>query len=380
MANQSAFTVGGGSGGGSGTQIVVSVTQVAHGLSEGDIIRSNGNPNEFTQAQANTAANAEVTGIVTGVIDVDNFTYSKDIMNYAGAGIPAGTEGNAVFLSPSTPGVMTMTEPSSAGQVVKPIGILISSGSLLNFSSDIRGEILSTSSGVTDSELKVGVGGITDVNWFNIQYPFVGPSGATQSYNIWDMNNNSSVESLAYIDFANQEYVKNNSTVGDYDHLLPDFDQASNGYEWDSTKIAIFQIVIITATTAAGQNLAGVGFELYGAGTIRSDQGVSNDPQVGFVRRDADGQWFTHVSDGVGFTENAITLADNTKYVLRAEYDPGNATPQARFYVDGVLVDTITTDLPTAVTNPVGFCVGNGGGANDLGIAATMCPSFAVEI
>lgn len=126
--------------GSTGESLTYAVAQTAHGLSEGDVIKSNGTANQYAKAKADSAVNAEVVGIVTTVVDVNNFIYSKDIMGYTGAGIPAGTPGEAVFLSPTTAGAMTLTEPTSAGQISKPVGVLIASGAKMNFSSDIRGQ------------------------------------------------------------------------------------------------------------------------------------------------------------------------------------------------------------------------------------------------
>jgi len=126
--------------GSTGESLTFAVNQVGHGLSEGDVIKSNGTDDEYAKAQADSSVNAEVVGIVTSVVDADNFIYSKDIMGYDGAGIPAGTPGVAVFLSPSVAGDMTLTEPTTAGQISKPIGVLLATGAKMNFSSDIRGQ------------------------------------------------------------------------------------------------------------------------------------------------------------------------------------------------------------------------------------------------
>lgn len=128
------------SGGGSGSSISVAITQTAHGFSVGDVIKSSGTANQFALAQADVAVNAEVVGIVTAVAGVNDFTYDKDIMGYTGAGIPTGTPGEAIFLDPTTPGAMTITEPITAGLISKPLGILIASGAKMNFTADYRGQ------------------------------------------------------------------------------------------------------------------------------------------------------------------------------------------------------------------------------------------------
>ncbi len=129
-----------GGGGGGGSEVTFTVTQAAHGLSVGDVIKSSGSAGAYAKAQADSAAHAEVVGIVTVVTDVNTFTYAKDAIQYGGAGIPAGTPGVAIFLDPTTPGAMTTTEPTTAGQISKPVGVLITSASKMNFTADYRGQ------------------------------------------------------------------------------------------------------------------------------------------------------------------------------------------------------------------------------------------------
>lgn len=165
------------SGGGSGQSLSIAVTQTAHGLSVGDVIKSNGTANEFSKAQADSAVNAEVVGIVTAVASVNAFTYDKDIMGYAGAGIPAGTPGEAIFLDPTTAGAMTVTEPITAGQISKPLGVLLTSGALMNFTADYRGQeqqaiITGGSSLIASGATPVVIsGGGTNVSIFSITAP-----------------------------------------------------------------------------------------------------------------------------------------------------------------------------------------------------------------
>ena len=113
-----------GGGGGSTTE---TVAQTSHGLSAGDLIRSNGTNNQFTRAQGNSAANAEVVGRVVTVTDANNFTYEpfgKIITN----NVPAQTAGTVMFADPSSAGGMTATEPTTVGHISKPVAIIIASG------------------------------------------------------------------------------------------------------------------------------------------------------------------------------------------------------------------------------------------------------------
>lgn len=98
------------------------VTQTAHGFAVGNILKCTG-INTFVLAQADSAANAEVIGIVSLVVDADNF-----FLETAGAitGLTGLTAGSPYYLSPGTPGAYTATRPTTAGQVVKPVFIATS--------------------------------------------------------------------------------------------------------------------------------------------------------------------------------------------------------------------------------------------------------------
>lgn len=143
------------SGSGSGTDTSFTVAQTAHGFSIGDIVRSSGTAGQFTKAQANSAANAEVVGIVTVVTDANNFTITTE--GYITLGVPVQAAGTVMFLDPSTAGALTATEPSTAGQVSLPLMVVITSGAKAFFTVK-RGLVVATA-GTGDV---VGPGSATD--------------------------------------------------------------------------------------------------------------------------------------------------------------------------------------------------------------------------
>lgn len=131
--------------GGSATS-TVTVAQTSHGFSVGDIIRQTSTVNVYAKAKADTAANAEVIGFVTTVTDANNFVYTLPGL-ITSAGIPSGTTGDVYFLSASTAGAMTTTDPAiagAAGTVSKPILSLIESGTIGYFH-NFRGVVKSSS-------------------------------------------------------------------------------------------------------------------------------------------------------------------------------------------------------------------------------------------
>lgn len=97
-----------------GDNINSSITQAAHGFVAGDVLRFNGTI--YVKAQANSAANSRVVGIVSTVIDVDNFTLTLSGKVTALSGF---TGGDAYFLSAGTAGLLTSTEPTGASEISK---------------------------------------------------------------------------------------------------------------------------------------------------------------------------------------------------------------------------------------------------------------------
>lgn len=102
-------------GGGGGT--VVTVAQ-ANSFVVGDVLYLNGST--YAKAIATAANTAEVVGVVSAATAANfQLTLSGEV-----TGIPyALTTGEAYFLSPTTAGLMTPTEPSVIGQVSVPIGV-----------------------------------------------------------------------------------------------------------------------------------------------------------------------------------------------------------------------------------------------------------------
>lgn len=134
------------------------VTQTSHGFSAGNVIRNSGTANTYTKAQADSAANAEVVGIVIEVFDSNNFTYVTE--GIITAGVPTNTAGTVYFLDPSTSGTLTATEPSTTGQISKPLLIILESAAKAFFH-NYRGMDI-TASETLPYALSIGGTGATD--------------------------------------------------------------------------------------------------------------------------------------------------------------------------------------------------------------------------
>ena len=131
--------IDGGAGGGAGASS--DITQATHGFVVGDLLKHNGTI--YAKAQADSAANAEVIGIVSAVAGADDFT-----LLYIGAvtGLSGLTAATVYFLDPSTAGAMTATEPSTVGQISKPVFVATSTtaGVFFNYRGSTVGSATST--------------------------------------------------------------------------------------------------------------------------------------------------------------------------------------------------------------------------------------------
>jgi hypothetical protein len=104
------------SGGGDATK--KKYQQTSHSFSVGNVVSFNGS--SFVKAIASIGNTFEVLGIVSSVIDPDNFTltYNGFIDLSSVIGLSANT---VYFVSPSVAGAITAIEPFNAGETSKPI-------------------------------------------------------------------------------------------------------------------------------------------------------------------------------------------------------------------------------------------------------------------
>ena len=96
----------------------LTVIQATHGFVVGDVLRLSGTT--YVKAQADSLANARAVGIVVSVASVNQFNIQSD--GYA-TGLSGLTAGSVYYLSPSSAGALTTTEPTTPGQVTAPLFI-----------------------------------------------------------------------------------------------------------------------------------------------------------------------------------------------------------------------------------------------------------------
>ena len=111
----------------SGGADVIHITHASHPFTVGQVLRSSGSAGVYTTAQADSAANAEVIGIVVQDIDTNTYAMALSGRITADGVVPVATAGTVLFLSPTSAGALTTTEPTTTGQISKPIGVVTTS-------------------------------------------------------------------------------------------------------------------------------------------------------------------------------------------------------------------------------------------------------------
>ena len=128
----------------SSRSVLLSVTY-SNSFSAGQAIRKVGT-SDYGLATALSATSADVIGIVTEATSSE-FTYAHTgLMLLSAHGL---TVGESIFLSHTTPGEITITEPDQATNVSKPLGIVIDSDYILV--QPLRGMIIPESTDLTSA-------------------------------------------------------------------------------------------------------------------------------------------------------------------------------------------------------------------------------------
>jgi hypothetical protein len=99
----------------------IHVHQHSHPFVAGDVIYCSG-ANTYAKALADAAATSDVVGVVSVDVGTDDFIYCA-----AGkmlTGVPAVAAGSVLFLSDTTAGALTITEPTAVGHISLPVAIV----------------------------------------------------------------------------------------------------------------------------------------------------------------------------------------------------------------------------------------------------------------
>lgn len=165
------------------------IEQVAHGLAVGDVVGLSGSAT-YTAAQADVAANAGVAGIVSAVADADHFTLQTSGRVTGLSGLAADT---VYYLDPASAGGLTATEPTTAGNIWKPIlyADTTTSGYIINLgiglvlpaaaTFPIGVKVTDDSTALTTGEGKVGIPIFSRLNGLNLTSVKAGFTTASSS-------------------------------------------------------------------------------------------------------------------------------------------------------------------------------------------------------
>lgn len=144
-----------------GTQFTVS--QASHGLAVNEVVKLSGS-NTYAKAQADSATNAEVAGVVAAVIDANTFILATGGLCSTFTGLTANS---VYYLSDSVAGQLTTTEPTTVGSISKPVlNAATTTSAIIN---NMRG-------------IEIGVAGsnLASVQVFTANGTWTKPSGVTQ--------------------------------------------------------------------------------------------------------------------------------------------------------------------------------------------------------
>jgi hypothetical protein len=115
--------------------VVVAIHQTSHGLAIGNVVKRASSA--YSTAQADSAANANVIGIVSASSGADDFVITTE--GYV-TGLSGLTDNTVYYLHPTSAGALTDTEPATVGQVRKPL--LIADSTTSGYFHITEGEIV----------------------------------------------------------------------------------------------------------------------------------------------------------------------------------------------------------------------------------------------
>jgi len=195
------------------SRLLREITQAGHGFVPGDVLRFD---STYQKAQADSAENAEVVGIVYSVSDIN--TFNLLLYGYAHR-VKLLTINTTYFLSPITPGAITAIAPTTAGQVSKPLLRTITTDSFYFY--NWRGIEITA-----QSDIKSGRTAIADgSNALNIAFPI--PFADTNYSISAAMQNTIDAEPSMY-SFIITRHLANGFTV----EFMGEMDSANYSLEW----------------------------------------------------------------------------------------------------------------------------------------------------
>ena len=240
-------------GGGSGTAISTQITQASHGFSVGQVLYFNGT--SYALLQANSLIPHLPIGMVSSIVDANNF-----ILTMAGmvTGLSGLTSGAEYYVSDSVAGALTSTPPSglSSSTIVVFIAMSTTSGIYIgmpdfapvdnpNFQGDVT--IVGTGTPISLSGWKFNA--FDTVNSY-IQNNIQNQSTGTLASSDWIATADSGTDSTNYVDFGinNSGYSVGTWTING---ALDGYFYAQSGNLAIGTATAGKNLVLFTGGTLA---------------------------------------------------------------------------------------------------------------------------------
>lgn len=144
-----------------GATTIDRVTQASHGFAIGDVLYLNGST--YTKAIATAANTAEVAGMVSKIVSANVFELT--IVGEV-SGLTGLTVGENYFLSASSAGAITATEPTTVGYISLPVGVASSTTSL--YFHVLRGLVVGAANArTTITVINSGATSVVDVTNYN---------------------------------------------------------------------------------------------------------------------------------------------------------------------------------------------------------------------
>lgn len=354
IGNKVTVTISGG-GGGSGEVVEKDFNQVAHGFTQDQILKSSGTNGEFDLAQSDTPANADVIGMVVDVIDADNFTLATEgyvTMNALPGGAVAGDN---LWLDPVTPGALTLTEPTSPGEVSQPLARVIDASTKEIYLHNWRGQ---EQQAIPIMGGSFSVNADKDVTGWSTSYLTPGGSG-------WS----GGIPLANGIRLANALTLTTSPIVGWNFNGVATYIFSSASFNNNNGKR------IIIKGEFATKGLVCFAFSDINTGGEVFSQTATTASRVQFLM-DASNV-YTITSDSVGITKKTVvgaTVGLDNPHLYTIVWTMGT---KVEFYIDGLLVETHTSgENIIGNGNGVNIYIGSSGGATNCNVTGL---AIAVE-
>lgn len=204
----------------------------------------------------------------------------------------------------------------------------------------------------------IGVGSTSNTTWENYQLQFGSATGSGGAN--WTQYGSPT--------FVTEKLITG-SASGVYKNVYDMLTAAQMTFSNTKTKILEFDALIQAEASTASSFM---GFNDSGSSAAGwTDANIASTNAIGFRTNDS-GDWRCVTCASPSITQTTITNPSVGKHTFRIEYNPG---VNVLFYIDGTLVATNTTNLPS--TTNINIAIGNG--TSSAVIRALSAPNFSIE-